>query len=113
MVSHIPQGRYSEPFVSLNQNYRRMPGSVSKEKHCLSGEKLPNGVAGFSFAPTVEFHIRNQEKSNLLERSKIVIQMPREVSLSFPGPLLAGCVELSLFEELCHYWGAGELCGVS
>lgn len=62
MVSHIPQGRYSEPFASLNQNYRFTPGSVSKEKYCPSVETLPNGAAGFSFAPRVEFHICTSAK---------------------------------------------------
>lgn len=113
MGSHIPQGRYSEPFASLNQSYRLMPGSVSKEKHCPSGEKLPNGSVPFSFATRVEFHVHVSGKSNLLGRSKIVTQTPREVALSFPVPSLPGCIELTLFEGLCHFWRAGEPCGVS
>ena len=30
--SYIPQGRYFEPFASLSQNYRLIPGSVSKRE---------------------------------------------------------------------------------
>lgn len=113
MVSQIPQDRYSEPFASLNQNYRFTLGSVSKEKHCPSGETLPNGAAGFSFAPRVEFRICTSAKKKPTWEVKNSDAGAEGNSLSSPGPSLAGCIELTLFEELSHYWGAGEPRGVS
>lgn len=55
LVSRILPGRYFEPLASLNQNYRFVPGTVSKQKYCPSGEKRPNEAAAFSFAGRVGF----------------------------------------------------------
>ena len=90
-----------------------MPESISKEKYCPSGEKLPNGAAGFSFAPRVEFRIRTSGKKQPTGEVKNSDAGAKGSSPSSPGPSLAGCIELTLFEELSHYWGAGEPCGVS